>query len=117
MVKFQAKRLVLTFLALDILSTALAWLSAYWLRFQSGAVLQLLPASKGIPDPDRYLLLLPAIALLWPAVLYFHGLYQVRRSRRSSTWPRNSASAGAARSSRSRSGPVPTTRSGQPRPR
>jgi Undecaprenyl-phosphate glucose phosphotransferase len=81
MVKFQAKRLVLTFLALDILSTALAWLSAYWLRFQSGAVLQLLPASKGIPDPDRYLLLLPAIALLWPAVLYFHGLYQVRRSR------------------------------------
>jgi Undecaprenyl-phosphate glucose phosphotransferase len=37
--------------------------------------------TKGVPDLSRYLLLLPAMALLWPAVLYFHGLYQLKRSR------------------------------------
>ena len=41
----------------------------------------LLPVTKGVPELSRYLLLLPLIALLWPAVLYFHGLYQVKRGR------------------------------------
>ena len=37
--------------------------------------------TKGVPDPSRYLLLMPLISVLWPAVLYFHGLYQVKRGR------------------------------------
>ena len=40
-----------------------------------------MPVTKGVPDVSRYLLLLPLIALLWPPVLYFHGLYQIRRGR------------------------------------
>jgi Undecaprenyl-phosphate glucose phosphotransferase len=34
-----------------------------------------------VPALSRYLILLPFISLLWPAVLYFHGLYQVKRGR------------------------------------
>jgi Undecaprenyl-phosphate glucose phosphotransferase len=57
--------------------TSVAWILAYALRFD----LALLPVPKGVPDRDQYLLLLPLIILLWPGVLYFHGLYQVRRGR------------------------------------
>ena len=41
----------------------------------------LLPVTKGVPELSRYLLLLPVIVLVWPAVLYFHGLYQIKRGR------------------------------------
>ena len=61
--------------------------------------LEILPAWKGVPDRDRYLLLLPLIALLWPAVLYFHGLYQIRRGR-----SRLTRSRGAERASEMRDG-------------
>ncbi|HEX9202398.1 MAG TPA: undecaprenyl-phosphate glucose phosphotransferase, partial [Vicinamibacteria bacterium] len=37
--------------------------------------------TKGVPDLSRYLLLLPGIAVVWPAILYFHGLYQLKRGR------------------------------------
>ena len=40
-----------------------------------------IPVTKGVPELSRYLLLLPLIAVLWPAVLYFHGLYQIKRGR------------------------------------
>ncbi len=40
-----------------------------------------LPVTKGTPSLERYLLLLPALSLLWPVVLYFHGLYQIKRGR------------------------------------
>ena len=81
MLKFQTRQLVLTYVVLDVATTAAAWVLAYLLRFHSDFVLLAVPATKGVPDLSRYLLLLPAIALLWPAVLYFHGLYQVRRGR------------------------------------
>jgi len=81
MLKFQTRQLVLTYVVLDVATTAVAWLLAYLLRFHSDLVLLALPATKGVPELARYLLLLPAIAVLWPAVLYFHGLYQVRRGR------------------------------------
>jgi Undecaprenyl-phosphate glucose phosphotransferase len=77
MLKVQPNRLPAIFVLTDVLVTALAWVLAYVLRFD----LEILPAWKGVPDRDRYLLLLPLIALLWPAVLYFHGLYQIRRGR------------------------------------
>lgn len=61
----------------DAIATASALLVAYYLRFE----LDLLPAPKGIPPLEPYLRLIPITALLWPAVFYFQGLYQRRRSR------------------------------------
>jgi FlaA1/EpsC-like NDP-sugar epimerase len=34
-----------------------------------------------VPALSRYLVLIPVIVVLWPAVLYFHGLYQLKRGR------------------------------------
>jgi Undecaprenyl-phosphate glucose phosphotransferase len=81
MLKHQTRIFVAMFVATDAVCTALAWVLAYFLRFHADPVLGLLPADKGIPELSRYLLLLPLIVLLWPAVLYFHGLYQVKRGR------------------------------------
>jgi Undecaprenyl-phosphate glucose phosphotransferase len=81
MLKFQTRKMAAILLAVDVGATALAWCLAYGLRFHAGAVRWLIPVTKGIPDFDRYLLLLPLMALLWPAVLYFHGLYQLKRGR------------------------------------
>ncbi len=77
MLKVQANRLPAIYVLSDVVVTALAWVLAYVLRFDLGV----LPAPKGIPDFDRYLLLVLLIAVLWPVVLYFHGLYQMRRGR------------------------------------
>ncbi len=64
------------YLASDLLATVAAFFAAWYLRF----VIQIVPVSH-VPDFKRYLTLLPIILILWPVVLYFHGLYQVRRGR------------------------------------
>jgi Undecaprenyl-phosphate glucose phosphotransferase len=79
MMKQKTRLMVAVFVAVDLLATNLAWVLAYALRFD--ALIGLIPATKGVPDPSRYLLLMPLISLLWPAVMYFHGLYQVKRGR------------------------------------
>jgi Undecaprenyl-phosphate glucose phosphotransferase len=81
MLKFQTRKRVATQVAVDVAATALAWLLAYALRFHAGLVGWLLPVTKGVPDLSRYLLLLPLMAVVWPVVLYFHGLYQLKRGR------------------------------------
>jgi Undecaprenyl-phosphate glucose phosphotransferase len=81
MVRSQTRLIVLVFVLVDVLSTNTAWLLAFVLRFHSSLVLSFLPANKGIPPASRYLLLLPLISLLWPTVMYFHGLYQLKRGR------------------------------------
>jgi Undecaprenyl-phosphate glucose phosphotransferase len=81
MVKFDTRIMAAVFVLVDVAATALAWLLAYFLRFHSEAVTFWLPVTKGVPELSRYLLLLPLIAVLWPTVLYFHGLYQVKRGR------------------------------------
>ncbi len=81
MLKHQTRVFAAMFLAADAAATAAAWVLAYFLRFHADPVLDLLPADKGVPELSRYLLLLPLIVLLWPAVMYFHGLYQVKRGR------------------------------------
>jgi Undecaprenyl-phosphate glucose phosphotransferase len=81
MLKFQTRKMVAIHVAVDVAATALAWLLAYALRFHAGAVSWVLPVTKGVPDLSRYLLLLPLMAVLWPAVLYFHGLYRMKRGR------------------------------------
>ncbi len=81
MVKFQARVMSAVYVAVDVVSTNLAWLLAYFLRFHSRAVFHFLPVTKGVPELGRYLLLMPLITLLWPVVMYFHGLYQIKRGR------------------------------------
>ena len=81
MVKFHTRIMAAVFVLVDVAATALAWLLAYFLRFHSETVTFWLPVTKGVPELSRYLLLLPLIAVLWPTVLYFHGLYQVKRGR------------------------------------
>jgi len=81
MVKHQTRLFVAMFVLVDVVCTAVAWVLAYYLRFHSQTFLDILPADKGVPELSRYLLLLPLIAVLWPAVMYFHGLYQVKRGR------------------------------------
>jgi Undecaprenyl-phosphate glucose phosphotransferase len=81
MVKTQTRIMVGVFVLVDVLSTVLAWIFAYFLRFNSDLVLETLPVTKGVPALSRYLILIPVIVLLWPAVLYFHGLYQLKRGR------------------------------------
>lgn len=81
MLKFRTRKMVAIHVAIDVVATALAWLLAYALRFHADAVGWILPVTKGVPDLSRYLLLLPLMAVLWPVVLYFHGLYQLRRGR------------------------------------
>jgi Undecaprenyl-phosphate glucose phosphotransferase len=82
MLKFQVRKLAAALVALDVAGTAVAWIAAYLLRFHSGRFLAVLPpVTKGVPPVSHYLALLPFICLLWPTVLYFHGLYQVRRGR------------------------------------
>jgi Undecaprenyl-phosphate glucose phosphotransferase len=79
MVKFQTRVMVAAFVLVDVVATNLAWILAYLLRFE--ALGRVIPVTKGVPELSRYLLLLPLLSLLWPAVLYFHGLYQVKRGR------------------------------------
>src|SRR6185503_6426498 len=81
MVKFQTRMLAAVYVLVDVLSTTAAWMLAYFLRFRADAIVQFLPVTKGVPPFDRYLLLVPVVALLWPAVMYFHGLYQLKRGR------------------------------------
>ncbi len=61
----------------DALAAAAAVLLAYWLRFE----VEVLPVTKGVPDFQMYLRLVPVVAVMWPLVFSFQGLYQRRRSR------------------------------------
>jgi Undecaprenyl-phosphate glucose phosphotransferase len=77
MLKFHTRLMVATYVAADVSATALAWLLAYVVRFR----VEVVPVTKGVPELDNYLLLLPVMAVLWPSVLYFHGLYRLKRGR------------------------------------
>jgi len=67
---------VTTYFISDLLATLAAFFAAWYLRFGTG----IFPV-RHLPEFERYLLLLPIVLLLWPIVLYFHGLYQIRRGR------------------------------------
>ena len=79
MIRHSNRRLAALFLATDLAATLAALVAAYWLRFEA----EIIPVTKGVPAPSAYLRLFPFIAVLWPLVYYFHGLYQVRRNRSS----------------------------------
>ncbi len=63
-------------MASDLAVTLAAFLAAWYLRFESSV----LPVAHR-PEFADYVRLLPMIAVLWPVVFYFHGLYQFRPHR------------------------------------
>ena len=69
------------FVVADLGVVSVAWIIAYWVRFQSGLV----PVDKGIPEFAQYLTMLLFIWLIWAFVFRRMGLYRpmrgVRRSR------------------------------------
>lgn len=77
MIRKQKRSNALLYLTGDLLATVAAFFLAWFLRFEVGIP----PLTKGVPDFDRYLGLLPIILIIWPVVFYFHGLYQSRRDR------------------------------------
>ncbi|MDX1630535.1 MAG: undecaprenyl-phosphate glucose phosphotransferase [Thermoanaerobaculia bacterium] len=77
MIQERHRKRAALYLAGDLLATVAAFFAAWFVRFEAGWI----PVTKGIPEFDRYLVLLPIVLVIWPIVLYFHGLYQVRRGR------------------------------------
>jgi Undecaprenyl-phosphate glucose phosphotransferase len=76
-IRSSTRRITVLLLVSDVGATFLALAGAYFLRFRA----EIVPVTKGIPDASSYYRLFPLIALLWPLVYYFYGLYQVRRNR------------------------------------
>ena len=64
----------------DVVAVVAAFFSAWWLRFQTDLLIPLV-GEKPTPHFDYYLRLLPFLAVAWPAVFYFRGLYEPRRGR------------------------------------
>jgi Undecaprenyl-phosphate glucose phosphotransferase len=77
MIQKSTRRIAALFLVSDLVSTLAALLAAYALRFRA----EIVPVTKGVPDAATYYRLFPLIAVLWPVVYYFYGLYSVRRNR------------------------------------
>ncbi|MEO8433066.1 MAG: undecaprenyl-phosphate glucose phosphotransferase [Acidobacteriota bacterium] len=73
----KTRRLAALFLASDLFATFAALAAAYGLRFG----IEIVPIRSGTPDASSYFRLFPFIAVLWPIVFSFYGLYQVRRHR------------------------------------
>ena len=74
-IRKSTRRIALILLASDLAATLLALAAAYELRFRA----EIVPVTKGVPDPAVYYRLYPLLAIVWPLVYYFYGLYQVRR--------------------------------------
>ena len=77
MIKNSTRRIAALFLVSDLAATLAALVAAYVLRFRA----EIVPVTKGVPDAGTYYRLFPLIAILWPIVYYFYGLYSVRRHR------------------------------------
>ncbi len=68
---------VILHLIADVIVSGGSVLLAFWLRFD----LPIYPVVKGVPDIGHYLVLIPAVIVIWPFVFYSQGLYQRRRIR------------------------------------
>ena len=77
MIKQYARRQAGVLVAADVAATLAALGTAWWVRFRLGVI----PITKGIPHSAPYWRLIPILAVLWPIVYSFHGLYRLRRGR------------------------------------
>jgi exopolysaccharide biosynthesis polyprenyl glycosylphosphotransferase len=77
MIKQYVRRQATILIAVDIAATLFALATAWFVRFRLGVI----PVTKGIPGSTAYWRLIPILAVLWPVVYSFHGLYRPRRGR------------------------------------
>ncbi len=75
----RKQRLTESFLAVDLLAVALAWMAAYYARFHSSLITSAFPPYKGIPAARDYAELLPLLLLVSGVVFAVQGLYRLRR--------------------------------------
>jgi len=77
MVKRHNRLLVAFYVCSDALLGMLAFLIAYFIRFDTG----LIPITKGYPPLAQYINILPFIGVLVPFAYHVQGLYRLRRGR------------------------------------
>ena len=75
----RKQRLAESFLAVDLTAIALAWMAAYYARFNSTLFTALFPPYKGVPAARDYAELLPLILVIAAIVFALQGLYRLRR--------------------------------------
>ena len=80
MLRRYNRLLVACYVVADLLASAIAFLLAYFIRFESWFV-NIVPVTKSQPPLDQYLFSLPVIALLVPIAFQIQGLYRLRRGR------------------------------------
>ena len=77
MIRQYVRRQASVLIAADVAATLAALVAAWFLRFRLGII----PVTKGVPGATAYWRLAPILAVLWPVVYSFHGLYRPRRGR------------------------------------
>lgn len=75
MLKQRSQLFEFLFMAADLLVVSVAWIAAYWLRFE----FELLPADKGVPLFKNYYSMLFVIWLIWAFIFKRFGLYRPMR--------------------------------------
>lgn len=75
----RRQRLTESFLAIDMVAVAVAWMAAYYARFNSTLFTTPFPPYKGVPLVRDYAQLLPLILGLSAIVFALQGLYRLRR--------------------------------------
>jgi exopolysaccharide biosynthesis polyprenyl glycosylphosphotransferase len=75
----RKQRLAESFLAVDLTAVAVAWMAAYYARFNSTVFTAIFPPYKGVPAARDYAELLPLILAIAAIVFALQGLYRLRR--------------------------------------
>jgi Undecaprenyl-phosphate glucose phosphotransferase len=75
MLKEKRQLFEAVFMAVDLVVVSIAWVLAYWLRFETGWV----AVDKGVPDFMHYLSMTLFIWLIWAFVFKRMGLYKPMR--------------------------------------
>jgi len=79
MMRRHNRLLAIFFVVTDALLSMLAFVLAYVLRFE--VLAGVFPVTKGYPQSEYYLQLLPLIQAIVPIAFYIQGLYHLRRGR------------------------------------
>jgi Undecaprenyl-phosphate glucose phosphotransferase len=80
MVKRYNRLLVAVHIVADVISSAISFALAAWLRFDSPFI-RLVPVTKGAPLFSEYAAVVPLVAAIVPLTFQLQGIYRLRRGR------------------------------------